>query len=72
MKKLPVDTPNQLELRLLVDLNGRAGEARVTVVQADGLQLDQPDEQAASERDRTVYRMIASDYFSSLRRAEGT
>lgn len=72
MAKLPHSTPNQLELRLLVDLKGRAAEVQGGDSQASSSPTDPLQEQAASESDRSVYRMIANDYFSSLRNAEIT
>lgn len=69
MKKLRDQVEQQLELRLLADLNARGDLAPSAKVGAAG-SLSEPSayKQAAGDGDLTVYRQISDNYFSSLRK----
>lgn len=69
MAKPQDKTTQQLELRLLVDINGRTGTigavAATDVVEGRSeVALDQ----AASDRDMDVYKQMSGNYFSSLQK----
>lgn len=69
MKKLQDQAEQQLELRLLSDLNARGDLAPSSKVGAAATPCEPSAyKQAAGDGDLTVYRQISDNYFSSLRK----
>ncbi len=70
MTKPQDKTTQQLELRLLMDLNSRV--APVSTLGVTGNSKGGSDvvlEQAASDKDLAVYKQMSVNYFSSLQKA---
>ena len=70
MTKLQDRASQQLELRLLSDLKAKPEVSKATEgaaeVRRDAQQVS--TQEGASEKDLSVYRQIASNYFGSLRK----
>lgn len=69
MTKLHHMASRQLELRLLTDLKAKPDAGRAAEVAAEARSDAQraSAQEGASEKDLSVYRQIASNYFGSLR-----
>jgi len=70
MTKLQDRASQQLELRLLSDFNAKPDISKTMEAAAEMRQDSQQasTHEGASEKDMSVYRQIASNYFGSLRK----